>query len=322
MNVPIPPIFLYEYDYSKYEVMDGLQRLTAIHDFYRSNYELTGLSQWRELNGKRYVDLPDRVREGIDRRYLSSVILLKETAKDEAEALRLKQMVFERINSGGAALKPQETRNAIYDGPMNQLCIKLSKNGSLCRLWGIPVPEESEIGGGAPSQERLENADFREMMDVELVLRFLAYRQKKSLHKGNASLSAYLDAYLQQGNRFTDAVLAQLNTLFETVISLVESALGERAFWLFRSRGKEPNIRWAWLERPTTTVYDPLMYVISNRIHQEMEIRRAAERIQNELEGFYQENYEIFGGRDVNRSILVAREVRLNALFDRIVGQP
>jgi hypothetical protein len=33
MNVPIPPIFLYEYDYSKYEVMDGLQRLTAIHDF-------------------------------------------------------------------------------------------------------------------------------------------------------------------------------------------------------------------------------------------------------------------------------------------------
>ena len=24
MNVPIPPVFLYEYDYSKYEVMDGL----------------------------------------------------------------------------------------------------------------------------------------------------------------------------------------------------------------------------------------------------------------------------------------------------------
>ncbi|MHC5739611.1 DUF262 domain-containing protein [Nostoc sp.] len=29
MNVPIPPIFLYEVDYSIYEVMDGLQRLTA-----------------------------------------------------------------------------------------------------------------------------------------------------------------------------------------------------------------------------------------------------------------------------------------------------
>ncbi|MEG4286848.1 DUF262 domain-containing protein [Microcoleus sp. A006_D1] len=30
MNVPIPPIFLYEVDYSIYEVMDGQQRLTTI----------------------------------------------------------------------------------------------------------------------------------------------------------------------------------------------------------------------------------------------------------------------------------------------------
>ena len=34
INVPIPPVFLYEYDYSQYEVMDGLQRLTAIREFY------------------------------------------------------------------------------------------------------------------------------------------------------------------------------------------------------------------------------------------------------------------------------------------------
>ena len=48
MNVPIPPIFLYEYDYSKYEVMDGLQRLTAIHEFYRNRFALTGLVEWQE----------------------------------------------------------------------------------------------------------------------------------------------------------------------------------------------------------------------------------------------------------------------------------
>lgn len=51
MNVPIPPIFLYEYDYSKYEVMDGLQRLTAIHDFYADAFVLEGLTEWSELNG-------------------------------------------------------------------------------------------------------------------------------------------------------------------------------------------------------------------------------------------------------------------------------
>ena len=37
MNVPIPPIFRQEVDYSIYEVMDGQQRLTAIYDFYKEH---------------------------------------------------------------------------------------------------------------------------------------------------------------------------------------------------------------------------------------------------------------------------------------------
>ena len=41
MNVPIPPIFLYEVAYSRYEVMDGLQRLTAINEFYSGEFVCT-----------------------------------------------------------------------------------------------------------------------------------------------------------------------------------------------------------------------------------------------------------------------------------------
>ena len=70
MNVPIPPIFLYEIEYSLYEVMDGQQRLTAIDDFYQGNFQLEGLQYWRELNGRKYENLPEQVRRGIDRRYL------------------------------------------------------------------------------------------------------------------------------------------------------------------------------------------------------------------------------------------------------------
>jgi hypothetical protein len=90
--------------------MDGLQRLTAIAQFYKNGFELEGLQEWPELNGFKYSNLPDQVRKGIDRRYLSSIILLQETAKDEKEAKRLKQLVFERINSGGALLTFQESR--------------------------------------------------------------------------------------------------------------------------------------------------------------------------------------------------------------------
>ena len=128
MNVPIPPIFLYEDSYSHYQVMDGLQRLTAIYDFYTDRLTLDGLQEWSELNGRKYTNLPDKIKRGVDRRYLSSIILLQETAKDKFEADRLKQLVFERINSGGVKLEYQESRNAIYDGPLNKLCIKLSRN--------------------------------------------------------------------------------------------------------------------------------------------------------------------------------------------------
>jgi Protein of unknown function DUF262 len=65
MNVPIPPIFLYEIAYSHYEVMDGLQRLTAIKEFYESKFQLTGLEQWPELNGMSYKTLPDQVKKAL-----------------------------------------------------------------------------------------------------------------------------------------------------------------------------------------------------------------------------------------------------------------
>src|SRR3990172_12870512 len=170
MNVPIPPIFLYEVEYSKCEVMDGLQRMTALFEFYKDRFALTGLEEWRESNGLPYSQLPDKVQKGIDRRYLSSIILLQETAKTPEEAQRLKQLVFERLNSGGVQLEPQESRNAIYDVPLNKLCIKLARNQYLCRMWGIPEPTTTELETNTFSDDLLENETFRRMSDVELVL--------------------------------------------------------------------------------------------------------------------------------------------------------
>jgi len=321
MNVPIPPIFLYEYDYSKYEVMDGLQRLTAIHEFYTDKFPLSGLTQWAELNGRVYSKLPEKIREGIDRRYLSSVILLKETAKSEEDALRLKQLVFERINSGGARLTPQESRNAIFDGPLNRLCIQLSKNSALCRLWDIPEPEEAELAGGPPSEARLQKEEFQKMEDVELVLRFFAYRQKHRLHKSGVPLSAYLDDYLRFGNTtFSAAILAKLEMLFVETISLVEDVLGEKAFWLYRRRGREGHWTWSWLERAAMTVYDPLMFVFSQHLSDAPKMRGLSDEFQNEITAFYQANYASFEGRNVNPSALIEREEKIEAFVAGVLS--
>lgn len=317
MNVPVPPIFLYEYDYSKYEVMDGLQRLTAIHDFYRNKYALKGLVEWSELNGRKYQMLPSKVKEGIDRRYLSSVILLKETAHSEEDALRLKQLVFERINSGGVRLSPQESRNALFDGKMNQLTIALSRNGSLCRLWDIPEPESGELHDSVPSAERAENDDFRKMNDVELVLRFFAYRQKHRLHRSGDPLASYLDYYLRKANFFPQDSLHALGKLFEDTIEFAESLLGLRCFFLYRKRSRGGKTNWAWLERPTITAYDPLMFVLSKMLAKREQLLRNAKRIRTDIKRMYTDQYETFEGRNVNPSALLGREERFQSFLSK-----
>lgn len=305
INVPIPPIFLYEDDYSHYEVMDGLQRLTAIKQFYSNEFRLEGLEEWPELNGKKYKDLPDNIKKGIDRRYLSSIILLQETAKDPAEALRLKQLVFERINSGGVKLEPQESRNAIYNGPLNERCIKLARDRYLCATWGIPEPDAEELMGDGLSPDLIENKYFRSMFDVELVLRFFAYRQRIDFHKG--ALKDYLDLYLKNGNLMPSSTLDSLSDLFKDTIRLAYDLLGDRAFWLYRSR----KTGWGWYSRPTTAIYDPMMYVLSSYAGNPEKILNNKEAVVEKIPVFYKENYEKFEGRYTNISNIRER----NELF-------
>lgn len=311
MNVPIPPIFLYEDTFSHYEVMDGLQRLTAIYDFYTDKFALDGLDEWPELNGRTYSELPEQVRRGIDRRYLSSIILLQETAKSEDEAQRLKQLVFERINSGGIKLEPQEARNAIYNGPLNKLCISLARNKYLCRTWGIPLPTAEEIEHNIISDGLMQNELYRKMGDVELVLRFFAYRQRVIDQKG--SLKEYLDKYLKHGNLFPKPVLRNLEQLFESTIKLVYQTFEDKAFWLWRLRAG----KWNWLRRPTVAVYDPMMYVFSQRLNQKEQILAKRQAFQEGIKAFYERNYSAFEGRNVNKSELEQR----NSLLDDFVTQ-
>jgi hypothetical protein len=317
MNVPIPPIFLYEDQYSHYEVMDGLQRLTAIKEFYKNELVLQGLQEWPELNGKRYQDLPDQIAKGIDRRYLSSIILLQETAKAPEEAQRLKQLVFERINSGGVRLGLQESRNAIYDGPLNKLCIRLARNKHLCKLWGIPEPTDLEIQNGMISEELIENATYRDMTDVELVLRFFAYRQKH-LHN-TSTLYMYFDNYLQYGNLYKPHVLNQLEDIFTRTIRLVNDLVGDKAFWLWRKRKGAGT--WSWYRKPTIVIYDPLMYVLSKYIDNSDKILSKQVTIRGSIKSFYETNYELFEGRNVNPSMLGARDNAFKGFFENILNQ-
>lgn len=208
MNIPVPPIFIYEVEYGKYEVMDGLQRISAIMDFYDNEYALEGLTEWPELNTKKYSELPKKIKEGIDRRQISVVSLLKESAKSQEQEQRMKRMVFERLNTGGVKLEDQEIRNALYNGEFNKLCKELSTNTTFRKLWGIPVSVDEDNNTKELYQldtvDSLDVADelalnnlYMRMYDVELVLRFFAMRH---VNEYSGQLSDFLDKCMIFGN--------------------------------------------------------------------------------------------------------------------------
>ena len=316
MNVPIPPIFLYEKAFSVYEVMDGLQRLTAIKQFYKNEFALVDLAEWPELNGKTYRELPDQVQKGIDRRYISSIIILQETAKDATEAQRLKQLVFERINSGGEKLAGQETRNAIYNGELNKVCIKLARNITFCELWEIPKPTPEEADPNADLPENLiMNPLFSKMEDAELVLRFFAYRQIEKWQ--STILEEFLDNYLQEANKFNEETINELETIFNNTIEFAHNLFGKKAFWIYRKRREKESrkIKWSFYEKSSKTIYDPMMYVLST-LHEKQGIliKRRNEIIES-MPDFYMRNYASFEGRSSNRNDVIKR---INLLYKHI----
>lgn len=298
MNVPVPPVFLYERDLARFEVMDGRQRLAALSDFYADKFELVGLQHWSALDGRKYSNLPSKVRDGIDRRYISSIILLKETATSEEQAAMLKKLVFERLNSGGVKLGSQETRNAVYSGPLNTLCLVLSENETFRRMWRIPLaPAPEEKNADEEMEETFDEPTaagirmFEKMEDVELVLRFFAYRQIAEFKAGLNKISEFLDRFIVRGNRFPPAVFSTYKTMFESTISFLWDVLESESFTVLGHSA-----------RPTKIVYDPLMHVANSPAV----IPHRAALVENKavlrcaLEEMYGAKLELFSGRRTN----------------------
>lgn len=294
MNVPIAPIFLYEVEYSQYEVMDGLQRITAISEFYDNNYALTGLEVWSALNGKYYNDLPSNIRRGIDRRYLSSIILLKETAKDKERAEKMKQIVFERINTGGTQLQAQETRNAYYKGAFLELCKRLSRNPYFCRIFNIPESDEEN------GEYLSDNYMYSRMKDVEAVIRFFAMR---NLDDFNMPLQSFLDLFTDQANKLPAAVLEEYGRLFTDTIKFAYDIFGVQAFGVWRKRGEE----WIFFDKPNMFLYDALMTVLSQKLDHRDAFVGKRDVIIQDIKVLYQENELLREGRKGGKSNVAER---------------
>lgn len=315
MNIPIPPVFIYEKDFDKYEVMDGLQRISAIIAFYEDEFELVGLEEWSELNGRKYSTLPQKIKEGIDRRQLPVITLLKESAKTSEQAQIMKKMVFERLNTGGVQLKDQEVRNALYDGKFNKLCIKLSENETYRKLWGIiedkSIDDDEEINSLDDAVTLAKNKLYKRMYDVELVLRFFAMRH---LNEYNMSLSKFLDYYLQKGNAYDNDNLTLLSELFEETIQKADYLFGNKAFCQYTNiRGKK---MWS---SPQNMIYDAMMLALTSITIDVNERKNNQDQNILNLQNAYESSEDLFNGKKQSKTDISERADYLSNLIYSIL---
>ena len=296
INVPVPSIFLYEYDFSKYEVMDGLQRITSILEFFDNKYQLEGLELWSELNGKYYEDLPLEIRTAVERRYLSAVILLKETASDEQKEKMMKRFVFERLNTGGVKLSDQEIRNALYTCEFNEALVTIAESKDFRTLWG-----------------KLEDESYSRMEDCELVLRFFAYKSacKNNVAKPTAFL---LDKYAEIAKQFTYHDVEVLKRLFNETLEIATKLFGNTAFKSSEKSNKSEKM-----------IYDAIMISCAELIeegYKERLMKLDNNKVSDEKFEVIKNNTDAFNGKytsikNVNERIALIRKF-LTRLCDEI----
>ena len=300
INIPVPSIILYEKDYNSYEVMDGQQRITAIRDFYENKLKLTGLELWPELEGRTYDTLPAKIRAGIDRRSISSIVLITESTPDPEEALFLKQIAFERLNTGGVDLSRQEVRNCVYYGKFNQLLLELSSNRIFADAWGIPTDNPEELR---------QNNLYKKMEDAELVLRFFALRHVDDFRKG---MEGFLDLYMMNSLGFSDEDIKILEEIFIRTINLAHQIYGEN---LFKPYDPQSD---TWKDSAYKAYYDAVMVGFSKHLADvDVLLKQKPRVIEQTKKLFREDNSKLFTGGGRTKADIQKR-IRL---FDNMLSQ-
>jgi hypothetical protein len=297
LNIPVPPVFLFEHDYNEYEVIDGRQRIETIRAFLSNDFALTSLEYWPELDRKRFNDLPLVLQKGLLRRSLPAVVLLAETRGVGADEIDVRRVLFDRLNTGGIKLNPQELRNALYPGSLNALLIRLARADAFTTAWGIPP--HTKIEDTEPSEDLLKNALFSSLADAELVLRFFALRDAV-VDRRSGSLRRILDRYMEREKDIDQSKAQELERVFLDTLARLVSLFNNEPFRLPKTR------------RPSRPLYDALMIALS--LNPEIEIEKRTKEIHSALKAALDDpsSYGVLVGR-ANTTEAVRQRVALAA---------
>ncbi len=283
MRIPLPACYFAEKQDNTQEVIDGVQRITTIKNFFNDDFALEGLTIFKELEGKKFSEIGDYKSE-LETTTIRCVVLRKDNKKE------LINEIFARLNRGAVELTSQEIRHAVYPGLLDNLVIELSQNSTI-----------EEFGKG---ERGTKTNDGRE--SEEIVLRFFALNN--DLNDYDNKLSKYLDKYMSNGINFEESDITSLRENFNTTLQKCIDTFDD---YLFANPTRSQP-------RQSLAIYDLVMWSFSNQ-----ETDFIKDNKQQIKDAFYelcetaQFNKTMAGGVQQKHSILTRRRLwneKLNLL--------
>lgn len=211
MNVPIPPLYFAEEDDGKWLVLDGLQRLYSILNYYDNEFSLTKVEVLEELKTKKYKDLPPKAKSLLDDGLLRVNIIKKDSHRD------IKYDIFMRLNRGAVTLNYQELRNCLFRGNLNDAAKELC--------------EENETFLAILKQKK----PHQRYQDVEFVIRYFAISDslvkdesgKVVIEGYKGKLVSFLNEYMDRNKDCSLEEKSKYKERFNATIQKVVIVFGE-----------------------------------------------------------------------------------------------
>lgn len=307
LNVPIPPVFLYESELARYEVMDGQQRLSTVSEYLSNEFPLAGLENLGFLRGKRYRELPPRIRRGLDRASISAIVLLHESQSQQGDASAVRRYVFQRLNTGGKALNAQEIRNSFYSGPFNDLIIRLARIPEFCDAFGIPRYTETDESEYYENPDRKRNILYKRMDDCQLVLRFFAFKEPSQIR---GSVRSMLDQAMVRHGADSAQELEALRSQFQSALAAATAIFGDEIFTL------PPNSK--GVRRTSAALYDAVMVALANRAGIYDALINRKDLVKTGIDQLSSENAGLMTGRANTAASIVSRIAAVGAVLDSV----
>lgn len=218
LGLPVPQVFFYVGEDEKSMVIDGLQRVSSIVFFFegffglenaqgrRQVFRLTGLDENSPYAKKRFADLSDADQRKL-RKTVMRVVNIKQLAPSDDDTSMY--YVFERLNTGGTPLRPQEIRNCVFSGPIVKELKELNEIPEWRSVIGRPKPEKHQ-------------------RDIEIILRIFSFFEAGEEYE--KPMKSFLNKTMAENRSATTKAYKDFKSAFTIVTKELLKQVGERPF--------------------------------------------------------------------------------------------